>query len=888
MIYGRLITLLLGAFMLASCQDIFVAPSSSKRADAVDATFSYTGKAYIYESNPIIASGNANLNYPRMKEYVSARFVTNETKLQTACEFDSFSTGDGNCFKVLNDLSSSSTPLQITNGGWNYSIGSDEFYQINTFYHVNKMIGRFMEGLSSAHTTLFNSGDTGVPTATKYDFKGSKSFWFANATRDPYDPNLILQLENSGLKVYSKCYLDPFNAYYSPAENKICLGWNDDREWLFAAQDPSVIYHELGHALVKVMMNQRNSAAGNFGSYNATPFKSDLGHLSYDEASAINEGVADWFSYYMTNRTHFGEWALGKFFNASRAMTETDEIYDGLVSKASGERLAYPEYLYYDPNSPESKTEDSHYAGQIVSHYLVSLTEELKSCSTGTTLNKHQEASNRVLMLLNETFAELGDMTGRGTDAFDEFLMGSSNYDKTGAFFTNLNNQESYRWSHQVNPPNFRRFFQTFARNLKYRVINSGICSSFSLDESEQLLDEYGLLLFENYGDFKKGVELNPVDNYVTATDTNYSDWFYSLYAACFIDSGKAYADNFCPLLGSSSVDELNRRHTVLVSKDLLEYRTDDEDVTPTYVLDSRSDIESYLSYLTFEGSAVQVSEGSAGVEYNNNDISIGPGEIVGIMLNLFNNSNTTIGGVQILANDWDHMKLLDSSEDYVNRIENKTAGLDTAHWAPCQIDGWPLATENGQIDADEDNPQEGDCGYSSRTNFVMYDETGSDNTKYYQDAPQPVCMVQYSADDETQWVAQDFYRKTVLDLGAEKCLNPPSYSGEDFNPNECLIRFLPGADQAILGKIDPQKSYTQTISDGETSEDITIDSNNILLMEINKEVTPGTIFTCRLRARFSNCSDCYKNEETGEEFAEYEMTGASPFKVINFRFTVN
>ncbi|MEX1098964.1 MAG: hypothetical protein WEB87_00975, partial [Bacteriovoracaceae bacterium] len=422
------------------------------------------------------------------------------------------------------------------------------------------------------------------------------------------------------------------------------------------AQDPSVIYHELGHALVKVMMNQRNTlydgARAPFP-YHKTSYQSDLGSLAYDEANAINEGIADWFSYFVNGRKHFAEWAFGRFFQASRPMTEDDPLHNNLVSKNPGEKLSYPQYVYYDPNEPDKNFEDIHYAGQIVSHYLVSLTEKLKnSCGN----SEHKYAANLTLMLLSESLAELGDMTGKGSDIFDEYMKGPGNEVDEGAFFTNLNYSESYLWSHQVNPPNFRRFFQVFATNIKHHIIEKNICS-LTEDESELLLDEYGLLLFSKYADYKKGVEL-PGGSVVA----------YNTYVK---DNSFHPSSSYTARSSASSVNEINRRNTFLVSKDFLEYRKDIDGVSPAFIVDDRASIENLLANLTFEGKNVQTSEGVAGVEYNNDNIKISPGEVVGVALNLFNNSNSTIGGAQILANDWDHMKLDDPLKTFVNRVEN-------------------------------------------------------------------------------------------------------------------------------------------------------------------------------------------------------------------------
>ncbi len=61
------------------------------------------------------------------------------------------------------------------------------------------------------------------------------------------------------------------------------------------------------------------------------------------------------------------------------------------------------------------------------------------------------------------------------------------------------------------------------------------------------------------------------------------------------------------------------------------------------------------------------------------------------------------------------------------------------------------------------------------------------------------------------------------------------------------------------------------------------------MIMEVNKWIPPGTKFRCRLRARFSNCSDCYNDSTNGsDDFLESEMNGKKPFKVLNFEFDVN
>src|SRR5690606_6608972 len=107
------------------------------------------------------------------------------------------------------------------------------------------------------------------------------------------------------LTAYAKCNIEPMNAYFDPSNNELCFGWNAEYSHyhFFMAQDPSVIYHELGHTLIKVMMNERNVQM--FPSA-VKPYDAYLGSLFYDEAGAINEGLADYFAYYMLGRSRVG------------------------------------------------------------------------------------------------------------------------------------------------------------------------------------------------------------------------------------------------------------------------------------------------------------------------------------------------------------------------------------------------------------------------------------------------------------------------------------------------------------------------------------------------------------------------------------------------------
>ena len=124
------------------------------------------------------------------------------------------------------------------------------------------------------------------------------------------------------------------------------------------------------------------------------------------------------------------------------------------------------------------------------------------------------------------------------------------------------------------------------------------------------------------------------------------------------------------------------------------------------------------------------------------------------------------------------------------------------------------------------------------------------------------------------------------MNLDDKDCLNNPSISGANFNPNACLIRMLPGAEHAFLSKIDAQSTWVDTLR-GENQTGITFNSSAVVAMEVNKWIPPGTIFNCRFRVRFSNCSDCFNDGSGGYDHPDFEYAGPEPFKLINFQFEV-
>ncbi|HXH31071.1 MAG TPA: hypothetical protein VNJ01_09685 [Bacteriovoracaceae bacterium] len=817
--------------LLASCNPTELT-SKKSRSNVILNDGTLDGKAYVYKDSPSIIAGPAYTpNELSITLFLdkTPELVTINSQLTGNCEMQflfGYTPALPDCIRSLKDKQSIQATPRKPDRTYIFEDGSSEFYQANTLYHLQKIKDTFLEKLSFAYQevqTRVTSDSKSIP----YYLRDTNLFWFKGVANA--DSKLH---RNDYLTSYSQCDFAG-NASFSPAGPELCFGTFAEFPKFLFVQDPTIIYHEVGHALVSIMMNLRNGTSAS--TYHK--LRSNLGSFGYDEAGAINEGISDYFSFVMTKRTHIGEWALGKTANQSRPMSESDPLHiEGLDVTAEG-RLSYPQYLLYDPNHPDQILEDVHYAGQIVGHYLVALTETFKtSCDIDAEADGgHDKATSYVTLLLAETLSELGDLNAKAVN-------NSGLPYSPGNFFNNLDPDNSYLWTQYINQTTFRRFFQVFSKNIYKYVAGAGnLCEGFDKNASEKLLDDYGLLLFETYNDNGNSTR-NRVVNYAS--------------------------------LPLTAVAPENRRKTVLVSKQLLELATktvESPERVGFYIIDNRSDMEKLLKDLLFKGFTVPLSENVSSIDYNNNNIKVSPGEVVAVIPNLLNKSNSTMAGIQLLAHDWDHVDIQDDL---------------TGNFKPCVLEGSITTDEGGESANTCDDPTEMNYKRLVRDPASM---------KFPLSAAAPICLVQLDdpeVEDSSKWVSQNEFRvKQGLALQDKDCLgysttNPalPDYS---FNPHECLVRFLPGANDAFFSKIDSQKTfYESVVKDSPKKE---FNPGNLLILEVNKWIPPGTKFRCRMRARFSNCSDCYTDLANGkDDYIDGEFNGSKPFKVINFDFEVN
>lgn len=797
--------------LISSCIPMLTPhPQSSGRArsNANTPLSVLPGYGRILADNPIILS-NYNWSLPPNVDLglflkSDQTFITDGSTLTGSCS--SVSSSVSGCYKVYNDDLSS--PLAPVQGRWAFPPNSKEFLQVHTFGHIKKEVDRFQSALSfiySKANPLPNvyTGGGNYPTSIPSSLYTNYGYWNKQNT----------------LNAYSDCLMYN-NAYFSPSTFSLCFGEDPNYAGLFWAQDPTIIYHELGHALTHIMLNMRNNVVDptTLGPQPQVDLGGGDGASAYSEARSISEGLADYFSYVITGRTHMGEWAAGRFYNQSRPITEADSAHSAGIDTTTNGRLSYPKYIGYTTYAPTEQHEDVHAVGMIASHFLVALTNDFKSfCGMD-----HVTATNNTLYIIAETLAELGDLTTLGSN------FNPSN--TVNMVTTNsLGDPVAATWINTAKNINFRTFFQSFAKHFLYISNNNGLCATqtYSQDRIEQLLDQYGLLLFRTYNE-----DGNNVATGHSGTHT--------------------------------SVNVYNRINTVLIPKSYLMLNPNPAKAS-AYIGDDRQQIYSMVSSLKASGI---ISTGlsdliPSDLPYNNGRGTMSPGEIVAVILNLYNNSNSAMAGVEVLANNWDHAK------------------LDNGVLKPCNTfdDTWPLASE-GAAPLDSNPPIVGDCNYITKTNGGDNDGIGG-----HKEVMAPVCYVLYRDTNNTLWVNQDFYRQKI-GLQDSNCLMGSK------SPYECLVRAIPGADHAVYSKINPQSTWYETFtnptSNQNESDTTTHSFNSAILFEVNPYTPPGTTFDCRFRVRFSNCDDCYHDSAKGnDDYLDYEFAGGKPFEIIHWQYTV-
>lgn len=756
----------------------------SRGATTNNDTFSVSPNFGRYlDDNPIVLSGNTNLESSAdLGQFLNQnqRYITDNQFLIHPCEAGGQTVS--NCLEVRKD--ESSNYITATQNRWAFDTKTDEFLQVQTFANMKDITTKFHDTLEFSYSL---SQGYGYESSIPFELFSSAdtAYWFKTGI----------------LKGYSNCGVEN-NAFYDPAGNSVCLGHISVTPPLYVATDPTVTWHEMGHAFNKVAMNMRHRA---FES--SIDEESSLGYLFYDEAGSLGEGLSDFYALFMNNRTLFAEWGLGRYLRQARPLSEAESLHAPGVSQTPEGRLSYPTYITYDPNEPDKPFEDVHYAGQIPSHFFNAFYESLQD---STICGLSQDLSLKMTYhLIYETLAELGDQTATGSGTLTT---------NPASYKVNLDPTNAVEWMAKNKPITFRRFFQVFSKYFLRTLGNSAfsICNGreYYRDDYEKLLDSYGLLLFKTYDE----------------------------------DGGNKTSGHDGP---NTTVTITNRVKSQLINKNLL-ILDKRENSASAFVIDNQSDIKAAIESLILNGRISSISSQIDGnFAFNNGNAQISPGEVVGVAVNLFNNSNSTMAGVHLLANDWDHVK----------------------GGAPCNNlgDSFPLDSE-GAADLTSGEGSQGGCDYVTRYN-------GKEPLIEPLEELAPVCLVELPDSDATKWVTQDKMR-TSLGLAKSNCL------GGENSLTDCFLRSIKGADHAYYSRIEPQLTWAESLKNSDGVP--TFNTSNVIFFEVSPWIPPGTTFNCRLRASFSNCDDCFHDaSNNSDDYLDFEFAGAKPFKIINFKFTV-
>lgn len=722
----------------------------------------------------------------------SQQFITSKTRLQYDCELPSPFNGTVISTCMETKQTQVSNFTSKQGGTWGYHPNSAEFLEIQAFYHSKISIEDFFGRLVNSKTLSGNAGDVKSSIPSTY-LSATPNFWYSSADAD-----------TPKLKVYSHCSRSVGKPAFYSATFEVCLGNADNLGFpsFNYSEDPTIIQHEMGHVFSQTIFNSRNIASAGLSTDRRVNFGGDL----YSELDVISEGFSDWYSHIMTGRDALFEW-VGKLVPVKRPVTESSNLHPSTVGTDASSRLKYPDFLTFNVHDQNSITqdEDPHLGGQIISHFLVTMQRELKSvCSLTTT-----DANNALFIVLQETISEMGDLTSDGFDA-------------SASDTVNLIQDVSEVWVEKNNPPNIRSFAQKFGKHFLRIVNGTSVCNNiiFGQDRLEQVLDSHGLLLFKTYN-----------------TDGNGTT------------SGHAAAP--------TTVTSLNRVNSVLLPKASL--RIDGRSGQPThYILDDRTTVANLITDFVASGKTLESELGNPNLVNavnNNGNNKVSPGEVIGVALNLYNNSNVTMGGVQVLANDWDHVKVDSSETKLCNNFE----------------DGFPLSSE-GAASADAATPADGDCGFITRENGAKVTEVN--------ETVAPICFVHKIGTTETSWVSQSEFAD-FRGFAPSQCLMGSA------NPDECFFRAIPGGDNAWFSKIDPNKNWAETF-DPAGAASPTFQSNNVIFFEVNKNTPPGTLINCRFRARFTNCDDCWHDStNSDDDYLDFEYAGGTPYRIFNIQFQV-
>ena len=736
-------------------------------------------------------------------------FIVNKSTLEYDCDFQR-GLGHNNQLEQCMSVQQNEVAGQTVspNKKWAYPPESKEFLEVNTFYHTRNVINEFFRLQRKAiETSLENfDGMSSIPNDMRGGDMHRQAFWYHSD-------------EDATLKVYSHC-LQTNRPFFLSASLEVCLGEHEQIHNLNFSEDPSIIFHEVGHFFSTILFNQRNIAEQGLQPDRRISF----GGNGYSEMDLLSEGLSDWFAYNQAGQSQVFEWA-GGFTQNNRPVTERSPLHDlnnlGFSSDVEG-RLRYPDfinYYHYDPLNYLS--EDVQQAGMIISHFLVALGEEIAStCEVSD--SRSQEL---VFYLLQETLNELGDLTAKGRDSHSLDTI-------------NMTQSTSDTWVRLYTAPNPRLFAQKMGKHL-LRVINgSPSCNSivFSQDRLEKLIDSYGLLLFRTYNE-----------------DGN-----------CDMDVSPANGVSDCHEGTNTSVIAVNRRKSTLLPKSALQLDVREGQFSgDVFFFDNQVEIKQRLSTLTASGLVLPHRDlGNRDLvnpNNNNNNQKITPGEIIGIALNLFNNSNMPMGGVQVLANDWDHVKNENGKIKMCNTFE----------------DGFP-AVSGGGSSPDVLPLGDGDCGYITRENGQKINEAN--------EIIAPICFILFHDTHETRWVNQEEYRERTGGHRSD-CLKEDS-------PLACYFRAIPGADQSWYSKLDPKSNWIDTYSKStyftEDGHPFKFEGSNVMLFEVNRNLPVGTQVNCRFRARFTNCDKCWHDShQNGDDYLDFEFAGDRPYRIFNVILTV-
>lgn len=275
----------------------------------IDGVKAYTGKLDYWINESINLSSYINKSVKLRFRYITDNFVTGEGFDVTNIKIES------NNFNIFYDNVSNNSNFSNWNNSFFYNkkeylildnISSDNsgFFNKSSNFTNKSLVdfkGKYVSVKSDKFSDVFFESNLNN-TLNLIDFSNldnsqnytkTNMYYHINKIHDFFKNNLNLSYMDYEIVATTEVNNNSYcNAYYDGTDKNVYFGMGNGAECKNLALASDIIYHEYTHALVDHVYSE-----------NILPYE--------NESGAINEGLADFFAFIITNDTNIGEISFG-------------------------------------------------------------------------------------------------------------------------------------------------------------------------------------------------------------------------------------------------------------------------------------------------------------------------------------------------------------------------------------------------------------------------------------------------------------------------------------------------------------------------------------------------------------------------------------------------